>query len=102
MGLLRWLFLFRTLVRVEEDVLPIVKVMAIVAMVGAIGMIYEHVRGENLFAFLGGIRPVPEIGRVVFARRHSSVMHSWPGPSEAPSSSKWYGYGSEGGNGLSP
>lgn len=59
-------FLFRCLIRDEEDILLVLKAFAIAAVVASIGMIYEQHTRQNLFAFLGGVRPAPEIrnGRV--------------------------------------
>ena len=59
-------FLFRWLIQDDEDLLRLVKVFAVVAAVTAVGMIYEQMTKQNLFAFLGGIRLAPEIrnGRI--------------------------------------
>jgi hypothetical protein len=54
-------FLFRCLVQDEEDILRVIKVFAVASVVVTAGMIYEHETARNMFAFLGGIRPVPEI-----------------------------------------
>jgi hypothetical protein len=59
-------FLFRCLIRNEKDILRVLKAFAVVAVVASAGMVYEQVTRQNLFAFLGGIRPAPEIrnGRI--------------------------------------
>src|SRR5665213_1555040 len=59
-------FLFRCLIRNEEDILRLLKAFAIVAVVAATGMVYEQVTRQNLFVFLGGVRLAPEIrnGRI--------------------------------------
>lgn len=59
-------FLFRCLVEDEETIVRVVKVFAVVAVIAAVGMIYEQLKGQNLFAFLGALRPTPETreGRV--------------------------------------
>jgi hypothetical protein len=59
-------FLLRWLLQDEEDVIRLLKVFAVVALVGALSMLYETVTHTNLFGFLGGVRLHPEIrnGRV--------------------------------------
>src|ERR1017187_730209 len=59
-------FLFRCLVRNEEDVLRALKALAIVAVVAAAGMIHEQTALENWFGRLGGLNHVPEVrnGRI--------------------------------------
>ena len=59
-------FLFRSLVESEEDVPRIIKALAFVAVIASVGMIYEQMKGQNLFAFLGGVRAIPEVrqGRI--------------------------------------
>jgi hypothetical protein len=59
-------FLLRWLIRDDEDVLRLLKVFAVVALVAAVGMLYESVVKQNLFGLLGGVRLYPEIrnGRV--------------------------------------
>ncbi len=59
-------FLFRSLIQGEEEIFRVVKVFAVVAVIAAVGMIYEHVKLQNLFAFLGGVSIAPEIrdGRI--------------------------------------
>lgn len=52
-------FLFRSLVRTEEDIVLAMKALAIVAMVAAAGMVYEQITLQNLFGQLGGISAVP-------------------------------------------
>jgi hypothetical protein len=54
-------FLFRCLIRNEEDILRVLKAFAVVAVVASVGMVYEQMTHQNLFAFLGGVRPAPEI-----------------------------------------
>lgn len=59
-------FLFRSLIANEEDILRVVKALVVVALIAVTGMIYEQLKGQNLFAFLGVIHPIPEMreGRV--------------------------------------
>lgn len=59
-------FLFRCLVEDEETIFRVVKAFAVVGLIAAVGMIYEQVKGQNAFAFLGGVRAIPEIreGRI--------------------------------------
>ena len=59
-------FLFRFLIRNDEDIARAVKVLAIVAVVAAIGMWHEQQTTQNWFGQLGGIRLAPEIrhGRI--------------------------------------
>ena len=59
-------FLLRGLIENEEDIGRAVKVLAVVAVVAAAGMLYEQFHGQNFFGFLGGVRPIPEMreGRV--------------------------------------
>jgi hypothetical protein len=59
-------FLFRSLIGDEEDVVRAVKTLVFVALISTAGGIYEQVKGQNLFGFLGGIRAIPEdrLGRI--------------------------------------
>jgi hypothetical protein len=59
-------FLFRSLIRDDNDVQKVVKVFAVVALVVAIGMIREQMTGHNIFGLLGGIQSAPDIrmGRI--------------------------------------
>ena len=68
-------FLFRCLIQNDEDVLRVLKVLAVVAFVAAAGMIFEQITRQNMFAFLGGIRAAPEIrnGRI---RSQGMFAHS--------------------------
>jgi hypothetical protein len=54
-------FLFRFLIRSDEDIARALKALAIVAVVGAVSMMHEQRTVQNWFAELGGIRAVPEI-----------------------------------------
>jgi hypothetical protein len=65
-GALGGYFLFRWLIRDSDDVVRVMKVVALVAVVAAGGMLIETVTKQNLFGILGGVRAVPEIrnGRV--------------------------------------
>jgi hypothetical protein len=49
-------FLFRILIRNEEDVVSAIKVLAYVSAVIAVVMLIEQVTGRNPYAFLGGSR----------------------------------------------
>lgn len=59
-------FLFRWLIRSDEDILRIVRVLTVLAAVIAVAMLYEHWTARNFFAFLGGVRAVPDMreGRI--------------------------------------
>jgi hypothetical protein len=54
-------FLFRFLIRTDEDIMRAMKALAIVAVVGAVSMIHEQQTAQNWFGQLGGIRVAPEI-----------------------------------------
>jgi hypothetical protein len=52
----------RFLIGDRHDVYLVLKVLAIVAALNAVGMMYEHLRVQNLFGLLiGGVDPVPLI-----------------------------------------
>jgi hypothetical protein len=52
----------RALIQDEEDVYRVLKVLLIVAVVNAIGMIYEQTRQQNLFGvYLGGVSISPAL-----------------------------------------
>jgi hypothetical protein len=74
-------FLFRSLVRDDQDVRRVVKVFAVVAAVSAVVMLIELKTGQNVLGSLGGIRPISDIrnGRIraqgVFA--HSILAGSF-------------------------
>jgi hypothetical protein len=59
-------FLFRFLIRSNEDVARAVKVLAVVALIAAVSMVHEQRTMQNWCAQLGGIRPAPEVrnGRI--------------------------------------
>jgi len=62
LGGLGFYVLLRFLIRDEEDVYRVLKVLAIIAAINACGMIYEKLRIQNLFGLLiGGVDPVPLI-----------------------------------------
>jgi hypothetical protein len=54
-------FLFRSLLRNEEDVVRALKSLVVVAAICAAAMLYEHQHVRNYFAFLGNVRPIPEV-----------------------------------------
>jgi hypothetical protein len=69
-------FLLRSLIQDEDDVKFTVKILALVAAVNAVEMIYEHFRVVNLFAqILGGTQAVPSI-RTGKVRSHGSFQHA--------------------------
>jgi hypothetical protein len=69
-------FLLRALIQDEDDVKFAVKVLAVVALVNAAGMLYEHVRVQNLFAqILGGTQAIPSI-RTGKVRSQGSFQHA--------------------------
>jgi hypothetical protein len=59
--------LLRFLIRDKEDVYRTIKVLAVIALLNMLGMVYEQLRVQNLFGLLiGGVDPVPLIreGRI--------------------------------------
>lgn len=69
-------FILRSLIQDEEDVKRVVKVLAVVAAVNAVGMLYEHFRVQNLFALvLGGVQSVPSI-RTGSVRSQGAFQHA--------------------------
>jgi len=54
-------FVFRYLLRDEEDILRAIRAFAVIAMVIAVCMLYEKFTLVNVFGVLGGTRPSPEI-----------------------------------------
>jgi hypothetical protein len=62
LGELGFYILLRFLIRDDKDVYRVLKVLAIIAAINAVGMVYEQVRVQNLFGLLiGGVDPVPLI-----------------------------------------
>jgi hypothetical protein len=62
LGTLGMYVLLRSLIRQEEDICRVLRVLAIVAALNAVGMVYERVEVRNLFGFLiGGVDSVPLI-----------------------------------------
>jgi hypothetical protein len=62
LGGLGMYIVLRFFIREDQDIYRVVKVLAIIAVLNAVGMIYEHVRVQNLFGLLiGGVDPVPLI-----------------------------------------
>jgi hypothetical protein len=69
-------FILRSLIQDDEDVKRAIKVLAVVAAVNAVGMIYEHLRVQNLFALvLGGVQSVPSI-RTGSVRSQGAFQHA--------------------------
>jgi hypothetical protein len=69
-------FILRSLIQDDEDVKRAIKVLAVVAAVNAVGMIYEHFRVQNLFALvLGGVQSVPSI-RTGSVRSQGAFQHA--------------------------
>jgi hypothetical protein len=69
-------FILRSLIQDDEDVKRAIKVLAVVAAVNAIGMIYEHFRVQNLFALvLGGVQAIPSI-RTGSVRSQGAFQHA--------------------------
>ena len=67
LGTLGMYIFLRFLIRDEQDIYRALKVLAIVAAINAVGMVYERVRVQNLFGLLiGGVDVVPLIreGRI--------------------------------------
>jgi hypothetical protein len=62
LGTLGMYVLLRSLIRRNEDIFTVLKVLVIVAALNAVGMIYERMEIRNLFGLLiGGVDPVPLI-----------------------------------------
>jgi hypothetical protein len=53
-------FLFRQLIRDDEDIVRAIQTLAVAAMVGGIEVWHERTTGQNWFAQFGGIRAIPE------------------------------------------
>jgi hypothetical protein len=69
-------FILRSFIQDEDDVKRVIKVLAVVACVNAVGMIYEHFRVQNLFALvLGGVQAVPSI-RTGSVRSQGAFQHA--------------------------
>jgi hypothetical protein len=54
-------FLFRFLIQDDEDVLRVIKVLAVLALPCGLAMLREHYTGIDTFGFLGGVREVLEV-----------------------------------------
>jgi len=54
-------FVLRFLIRDDDDIQRLIKVLSVIAGVVAICMLNEHFRQVNVFGILGGVRTVPEI-----------------------------------------
>jgi hypothetical protein len=52
-------FLLRFLIQDEEEIRRVLKIVAVVAVIVAAGMVNEKLRNQNVFGFLGGIPIVP-------------------------------------------
>jgi hypothetical protein len=62
LGGLGMYLVLRFFIREDQDVYRVLKVLSIVAAINAAGMVYEHVRVQNLFGVLiGGVDSVPLI-----------------------------------------
>jgi hypothetical protein len=59
-------FLLRYLIRDEEDVYRVLKLLTVIAAIVALGMIGEQLTGQNVFGLLGGVASAPEVrdGRI--------------------------------------
>jgi len=69
-------FLLRALIQDDEDIKRAIKILALVAAVNAVGMVYEHFRVQNLFALiLGGVQAVPSV-RTGSVRSQGSFQHA--------------------------
>ncbi len=69
-------FILRSFIQDDDDVKRVIKALAVVAAVNAVGMIYEHFRVQNLFALvLGGVQAVPSI-RTGSVRSQGSFQHA--------------------------
>jgi len=62
LGTLGMYILLRSLIQQDQDIFRVLRVLAIVAALNAVGMIYERAEVRNLFGLLiGGVDPVPLI-----------------------------------------
>jgi hypothetical protein len=68
-------FLIRALVQDDEDVQRIIKVLAAVAIVLAVTMSYEEVKGVNIFGIIGRSPVIPEV-RNGFVRAQGPFEHA--------------------------
>lgn len=59
-------FLLRFLIRDDQDVHRVIKLLGVVAAIVAVGMIGEQLIQKNVFGLVGGVKSVPEIrdGRI--------------------------------------
>lgn len=53
-------FLFRLLIRKEEDIVRVLKTLALIVFILAVTMTYERIHNQNLFGFIGG-QLVPQV-----------------------------------------
>jgi hypothetical protein len=68
-------FLFRFLIRDYKDITRAAKVLALIAVVAAAGMLNEKLHFQNVFGFLGGVPIVPTI-RLGTIRAQGPFMHA--------------------------
>jgi hypothetical protein len=68
-------FLLRFLIRDYEDITRAAKVLALIAVVVAVGMLNEKIHFQNIFGFLGGVPIVPTI-RMGTIRAQGPFMHA--------------------------
>lgn len=54
-------FLLRFIIQDDKDIERVIKTLAVLAVILATTMAYEHYKGLNVFALLGGLPVVPEI-----------------------------------------
>jgi hypothetical protein len=68
-------FLFRFLIRDREDITRSAKVLVLIAVVVAAGMLNEKIHFQNIFGFLGGVPIIPTI-RQGTIRAQGPFMHA--------------------------
>jgi hypothetical protein len=68
-------FLFRFLIRDYEDITRAAKVLALVAIIAAAGMLNERLHSQNMFGFLGGVPIIPTV-RLGTIRAQGPFMHA--------------------------
>jgi hypothetical protein len=68
-------FLLRSLVRTDDDVQTVIKTFAVIAVILAVSMTYEHFKGFNVFGLIGGNPIIPEMRNGAF-RAQGTFRHA--------------------------
>lgn len=67
-------FLLRYLIRDDSDIYRVIKILAFIVAINALGMCYEQLTQRNLFEFLGGVSKTSEV-RGAFTRAQGTFQH---------------------------